>query len=180
MKTFYGSIRALDQFTHDLDLHRDNIACPHCKTGRYLRSHGFVYKRCFYAKPWPSGKRLICSNRFNNHGCGRTRQLYVKHAIPQKHYHTRHLVLFILHLLRGMTIDQAYFNIRRPGETRNGYRWVKQLAQQLTHWRTLIAHARENLQVQIFTSPTVTSFMSTLAVFIQQRGGFTRNRQNAH
>lgn len=69
-----------------------------------------------------------------------------------------------------MTVDQAYFNIRLPGETRNGYRWVQQLARQLTHWRTLIIHARENLQVQTLPSPTATSFMPTLAIFIQQCG----------
>jgi len=164
MQIFHDNIRTLDQFTHDLNVHRDKIPCPHCKTGKYLRGHGFVYKRCFYSKPWPSGKRIICSNRDNNLGCGRTRQLYVKHAIPQKHYHTRHLVIFIFHLIRGLTVDQAYFNIRQPGETRNGYRWVQQLQLQLTHWRSNSA-LTEPITAVKSTSPTAASFLSTLSFF---------------
>ena len=167
MNTFHKTIDSLHHFTRNLDVHRDKISCKHCKTGKHLRGHGFVYKRCYYSKPWPSGKRLICSKRYSNNGCGRTIQLYIQKAIPRKHHHARHLVIFILQLLRGLTVDRAYFSVRRIGETRNGYRWIKRLKSRMPFWRPLIQNRDAAYTITHF-SQTVTDFLGTLAPFVAQ------------
>ena len=68
MELYYQDIHAIEQQTRQLSLHR----CLHCLSDQHLILHAYIYKKRTRAEPEAVGKRVFCSNRGRNTGCGRT------------------------------------------------------------------------------------------------------------
>jgi hypothetical protein len=132
MKIYYASLHAIQQQTRAL-FHEQ---CRHCQQTHHLISHGFVYKKRSGSEPkQPVGKRVFCSNRHGRAGCGRTMQLYLDTTIRYLHYTGECVVAFVLALLTGATVQQAYEGATGTAEPRHAYRWLNKLFTQLSEYR---------------------------------------------
>jgi len=137
MKTFFKSIKELDQFTANLDYHRSSIKCGHCDSGEYLVSHGYSYKDTT-TRYRITGKRLFCSPRYGRKGCGKTQPLYVADTMPSLRYSAVCISIFITLLLNTHSIEEAYHFATNCADSRNAYRWLNKLEKQLVRYRTFI------------------------------------------
>ena len=81
MQIYYASLPAIEQQTRQLD----HAQCRHCGQTQQLVSHGFIYKKQVGADPIATGKRVLCSNRHQHTGCGRTMQLYLDATVRYLH-----------------------------------------------------------------------------------------------
>lgn len=105
MQIYYPSLQAIKQRTMQLDIAR----CVHCKQTHQLVSHGFIRKkRGGGTEPEAVGKRVFCSNRNHRTGCGRTMQLYLDATVRYLHHAGCAVAAFVLSLIAGLTIQQAY------------------------------------------------------------------------
>lgn len=104
MRLYYPSLVAIEQHTMQLDAE----PCRHCRQTRQLVSHGYIRKKQRQAEPAKVGKRVFCSNRNHRTGCGRTMQLYLETTIRCLHHGGERVTAFILALIAGMRIRQAY------------------------------------------------------------------------
>lgn len=132
---YYASLAVIHQTTQLLQ----DYLCPHCALTGYLRSHGFVYRKQAVARERVAvGKRVFCSNRDGNGGCGRTVQLRLDEGLIYLHYSAVCLMIFMLFLLTGCSIQLAYFAATGTADPRNAYRWLNKLmTMQPTHRATL-------------------------------------------
>lgn len=133
MQIYYASLQAIDLQTRRLE----HELCQHCQCVHQLVSHGFVYKKCTGAEPLAVGKRVFCSNRDGHKGCGRTSRLYLDAAIRNLHYAGEQLVAFVLALIQGDTVQQAYSGVTGKADPRHAYRWLNRLYGQLSTFRSL-------------------------------------------
>ena len=132
MKIYYSSLHAIQQQT--LALFHEQ--CRHCQQSHHLISHGFVYKKRSATEPkQPVGKRVFCSDRHGHAGCGRTMQLYLDTTIRYLHYTGWCVVVFVLALLTGVAVQQAYEQATGTAEPRHAYRWLNKLFAQLSEYR---------------------------------------------
>lgn len=133
MHIYYLELSAIDQQTRQLD----NEPCHYCAQTQ-LVSHGFVYKKCSGgAEPQAVGKRVFCSNRQRHTGCGRTMRLYLDSTVRWLHYTGAHVVAFLLALMAGSTVQQAYGQATGRDDPRHAYRWLHRLGAQLSGYRSL-------------------------------------------
>jgi len=136
MQIYFASLLAIQQRTLSLDHER----CNYCHQFHQLVSHGFVYKKQSGGQPQQAvGKRVLCSNRRGRTGCGRTMQLYLNTTIRYLHYLGCCVVAFVLTLVAGATVQQAYEAATDTAEPRNAYRWLNKLMAQLSAHRS-VAH----------------------------------------
>src|SRR6266516_1375511 len=133
MQIYYSSLEAIQQQTRQLD----NEQCRHCKQTHQLVSHGFLYKKRVGAEPEAIGKRVFCSNRYRHTGCGRTVQLYLDSTVRYLHHAGGWVVAFVLSLITGMTVENAYRQATGTATPRNAYRWLNRLGAQLSFYRRL-------------------------------------------
>ncbi len=138
MKCYFESLDALHCFSLSLDCQTDPIRCQHCSQCDQFVSHGFVYKKQHRGDPLAVGKRLLCSNRYGHSGCGRTVRLYLQTQIARLHYTAVQLSVFLLALLAGRSIQQAYQSATQTSEPRNAWRWLNKLQRKLIDYRALI------------------------------------------
>lgn len=132
MHTYYADLSAIEQQTRQLE----HEQCRHCQR-THLVSHGFVYKKQSKAKPRPVGKRVFCSNRRRHTGCGRTMRLYLASTVRALHYAGAQLVAFVLALIAGMTVRQAYRQATGCADPRHAWRWLNRFDAQLSLYRSL-------------------------------------------
>jgi hypothetical protein len=137
MQIYYASLQAIDLQTRQLA----HAQCRHCHAAHQLVSHGFVYKKRAGADPQAVGKRVFCSNRDGQSGCGRTSRLYLDAAIRKLHYAGGQLVAFVLALIQSSTVRQAYSGATGTADPRNAYRWLNRLHWQLSTYRSLAQQA---------------------------------------
>ena len=104
----FSSLGAIEQFTRSLNSLASDNACQHCHQNDQWHSHGYVYKQQAIDQRSAIGKRMICSNRYGKGGCGHTRQLYLSDMIPHKHHRLCVVVAFIVALLQGHSVTDAY------------------------------------------------------------------------
>lgn len=168
MKRYFDDLDVLHRFTLSLDCQPDPIQCRHCSQQDQFVSHGFVYKKQHQGETRIVGKRIFCSNRYGRSGCGRTIRLYLVTELAFLHYTTAHMAAFLLALLSGRTIQQAYLAATHTPEPRNAYRWLSKLQRKLIDYRALTQRARPacrfktiNKQRHILLS-TLQSLFSTL------------------
>ncbi len=83
------------------------------------------------------GKRVFCSNRNQHTGCGRTMRLYLDSMVQYLHYTGQHVVAFVLALMIGMGVQQAYCQTTGTDDPRHAYRWLHRLCAQLSCYRSL-------------------------------------------
>lgn len=167
MRIYYASLHALEQQTRSLF----NEQCPHCKQSQQLISHGFVYKKRSLAQSnQPVGKRVFCSNRDGHTGCGRTMRLYLDTQVRYLHYLGGCVVIFVLALLKGGTMRQAYRQATCTAEPRHAYRWLHKLFAQLSEYRG--SFHRPVLQPAQTASPNPRRSLlaSTFTALLQQFG----------
>ncbi len=136
MQLFFSSRFELEHYTHYLQVLPDDHACQYCEQNDHWVSHGYVYKQCSIDQREVVGKRILCSNRFQHLGCGRTRQLYLHDALPGRRYSLHALVAFILNLLNGLSVSRAYQCATHVHSSRHAWRWLNDLFAQLSHFRT--------------------------------------------
>lgn len=165
MQRFFDSFSSINLFTLSLDHHQDKTQCAHCLKNNQFISHGIIYKQSSMTERKPSGKRIICSNRYGRSGCGRTTQLYVSNRIPRLHYDASVVFVFISHLLAKDCVTQAYQQATGQFEARNAWRWLSKLMRQLSAYRgtliarthSLIEHHSRRLRLLL---PTLTQMIS--------------------
>ncbi len=133
MHIYYPSLSAIEQQTRQLD----QVPCRHCRQMTQLVSHGFVYKKQAGAEPQAVGKRVFCSNRQRYAGCGRTMRLYLDSTVRWLRYTGAHVVAFMLALMAGSTVQQAYGQATGTDDPRHAYRWLHRLGAQLSGYRSL-------------------------------------------
>jgi len=135
MQHFFTDFEALDRFTLSLDSHPASSPCPHCSKSDPLISHGVIYKQRSRHEREAVGKRVLCSNRYQKGGCGRTFPLYVADALPGRHYGAAHLFAFLSALFLGMAVESAYRRVTGRNDARHGWRWLHRLAGKLIEFR---------------------------------------------
>lgn len=133
MQIYYPSFQAIEQITQQLE----NEQCCHCQQTQQLISHGMVYKKQLGGEPAMIGKRVFCSNRNHRTGCGRTIRLYLDSMVRYLHYTGQHVVAFVLALLTGMGVQQAYCQSTGTTDPRHAYRWLNKLCAKLSCYRSL-------------------------------------------
>lgn len=133
MQIYYPSLLAIEQQTRQLD----HEQCNHCKQTQQLVSHGYLYQKQPGAEPQAVGKRVLCSNRNHHTGCGRTMRLYLDATVRYLHYVGAQVIAFVMALIAGVTVGQAYGLATGCAEPRNAYRWLKRLAERLSSYRRL-------------------------------------------
>lgn len=134
MTRFFPSIQAIHTFSLN-----PVLTCPYCGRADQFVSHGFVYHKQECASPCSVGKRLVCSNRFGHSGCGRTVRLYLAESLPRLQVSATLMSLFILALLNGYSVQQAFFRVSGCEEPRQAWRWLRRLYAQLPCWRTRLS-----------------------------------------
>lgn len=145
MKTFFPNIHSLHRYTLELDTHQELRQCRHCaKHGQFV-SHGFVRKQLSANRRKIVAKRIFCSNRSGRKGCGRTQQLYLAHAIPRLRYSANALLVFIAWLLAGFSVTAAYCRSTLKADPSHGYRWIKKLLRQLSHYRVALSRPPDKI-----------------------------------
>jgi hypothetical protein len=127
MQRFFSSLSSLQAFTHSLSSLPGDNACRHCSKDDQWVSHGFVRKVRRGRVIATVGKRVFCSNRDSRQGCGRTQQLYLSSGIPNMHYSTLQVALFVTQLLAGCTVEDAYCEAVDNADARQAWRWVSRL-----------------------------------------------------
>jgi len=137
MQRFFSSLYELDQFTRSLDSQPSIVPCRHCSRTDQWISHGYVYK--FSGEK--VGKRILCGKRYGKQGCGHTFQLYLRHIIPQRRYTLSELMAFILALVNGATVEQAFHQALQHSlfEHRQAWRWLNALWQRMGRFRASVA-----------------------------------------
>lgn len=169
MQIYFPSLQAICQQTSQLDL----VQCAHCQRSRQLVSHGFIRKKRVGAEPEAVGKRVFCSNRHRHTGCGRTTQLYLDATVRYLHHAGATVVTFMLSLLAGIRIEQAYIGATGAGTARNAYRWLARLTAQLACYRSL-AHRPPLREADAGTAPKrclrMRLLMATFAALLQHLG----------
>lgn len=133
MHIYYPSLSAIEQQTRQLD----QAPCRYCGQTHQLISHGFVYKKQAGAEPQAVGKRVFCSNRQRYTGCGRTMRLYLDSTLRWLHYTGAHVVAFMLALITGGTVQQAYWQATGTADPRHAWRWLNRIDAQLSCYRSL-------------------------------------------
>ena len=121
---FFDNLEDLNRYTLNHDMRMSYRICQYCNKSGCFVSHGFVRKKI---GDRISGKRIVCSKRYSNNGCGRTKQLYLKDILPQLWYTAPHVYCFILTLFSGISIQKAYVNATKTDEPKNAFRWLKKL-----------------------------------------------------
>lgn len=121
MQIFFDNLNEIHQYSLELRFHKPE--CPNCYKSSFWVSHGFTLNQNNEA----IGKRILCSNRGANNGCGRTVQLYCKDKIPQLQYDCLHVVIFIQLIIFFSSIHRAYSKASGAIDTRNAYRWLSKL-----------------------------------------------------
>lgn len=132
MQRYYSSLQAIEQQTMQLD----DEPCRHCRQTQ-LVSHGFVYKKQTGAELQPVGKRVFCSNRQPHAGCGRTTRLYLDTTVRRLRYTGAQIVAFMLAVIAGNTVRQAYWQATGCADPRHAWRWLNRFDAQLSRYRSL-------------------------------------------
>jgi len=132
MRIYYRDLSDMEQQTRQLD----HEPCRFCQR-RQLVSHGFVYKKQSCAQPGVVGKRVFCSNRRPHSGCGRTMRLYLDATVRSLHYAGAQVVAFVLALIAGKTVRQAYWQVSGKDDARHAWRWLTRLDARISHYRSL-------------------------------------------
>ena len=133
MQRFYPNLQAIEQQTRQLK----HVPCRHCGQMHQLVSHGFVYKKQAGAEPQAIGKRVFCSNRQLHRGCGRTMRLYLDVTLRWLRYTGAQVVAFMLALMAGQTVQQAYRQATGTADPRHAWRWLNRFFAQLSNYRSL-------------------------------------------
>jgi len=136
--TFFNDLDTLNSYSLELGSTRLGIHCAHCQQDAQWVSHGFVYKKSSGGTFSTVGKRVICSNRHNKFGCGRTIRLYLAHRTPNFQYPVAAFFAFVKALLASYPIDTAYQQSTGAHSSRNAYHWLNRFLLNTDRYRIQI------------------------------------------
>jgi hypothetical protein len=151
MQRFFPDFDSIDHFTLSLRCFAEKVHCPHCTKSDHLISHGIIYKQRSINKREAVGKRVLCSNRFQHKGCGRTVQLYVATTIPTVQYATATVFAFLFSLLMNFDIATAYRTATGQTDARHAWRWLHRIHLRLSDFRTFVFARCESLAATFTT-----------------------------
>lgn len=138
-RLFFDSLDALTRFMASLDCQSPCFACARCGRCDQFVRHDFVYKKGHHGKVQCVGKRLFCSNRNGRSGCGATLRLYLASRVPRLFHGAAALTAFVMALIAGLSIGDAYRKATLAGDPRNAYRWLDRLERKLIDFRAALA-----------------------------------------
>jgi len=140
VQRFFNNITDIHQFTCSLRWNQTQLQCPHCHQHDQWVSHGFIYKQLSFDQREPVGKRILCSNRFGNNGCGRTHRFYCAHRTPYLHYSLSVCISFLIALVLDQLhcVCSAYRHATGASDTRQAWRWLNKLKARLGAFRTFL------------------------------------------
>lgn len=130
MQRFFSSLAVIERVIQSLNMIGAVFTCPHChQCGQWI-SHGFILKQ----NGDIAGKRVICSHRYGKSGCGRTQPMYLDDVVPQRRYRLSVLLAFVLALIKGATVEQAYYQAigHHHSSPRQAWRWLNSLWANIT------------------------------------------------
>ena len=87
------------------------INCPNCKQIGFLILHGFLSGINEYEKLITKARRVFCSNRYSNKGCGKTYSIYFLPSLPKIKASTHPINQFLQGILNGDSIAQSFYRI---------------------------------------------------------------------
>ena len=170
MQRFFNSLESLQHYLSEFRLRSPRVHCPHCHHGEHLIVHDTVRKKARSGQTLIVGRRLFCSNRGQQQGCGRTVRLSLADRIPGLYYGAQTVCLFILALLDGLSIGRAYAKATGQSHTRHAFRWMARLEQMTAQYRSRGApHAHGTTHP---TSDRCTLILQSLTSF------FSKNHQD--
>ena len=140
MQRFFSSLAVIEQLISALNTTGSRHSCPNCNKSDQWVSHGFLYK-----KPGEkAGKRVLCGNRYGKSGCGHTQPLYLDDVVPQRRYRLPVLLAFVLSLLKGATVEQAYYQAigHHHSSPRQAWRWLNSLWTNMSVFRERITSSQ--------------------------------------
>lgn len=116
---FYRSDDEWTAFTERLKL----TACPHCKAVGTLNRHGSLHGFDDSTPPRKTlrARRIFCSNRHRQHGCGRTVSVWLADKIRRSSVGTRRLWRFLQHAVAGSIADA----VRTTGSALSDRTWQR-------------------------------------------------------
>ena len=159
-KIFFDCLESLNNYSLELGKSITDVHCNYCQSHLDWVSHGFVYKKSYGGTLIATGKRVFCSNRGNQQGCGRTLQLYLAEIAPKLHYPVT-VVFHFVSALMIMSMTQAYQQATGCQSTRNAYRWIDQLNYNIPRHRTQISMKSVLTTVRKTTSKRIKIIMET-------------------
>lgn len=132
---YVSSIEEYDKLAEKLDF----VPCPHCHVTGCLNKHG---KRERYdeitGEVTACNARVFCNNRGNMDGCGRTYSVVLIERLYQRIVSCQTLWGFLLLLLAGKSIKDAWEDTTKAFTTDNGYKTRKSFIKSQSHIRTLL------------------------------------------
>jgi hypothetical protein len=99
-------------------------SCWYCQAVGQFVSHGNI--RCCETNQ-TIGKRLLCDKRRGGTGCGRTTRLLNQDETYWLHFKTPTICEFIILIVAGKTITDAYMAATTAMTPRNAWRWWSRL-----------------------------------------------------
>jgi hypothetical protein len=130
---FVSSTEQLDECLRAAKLHR----CPYCKRSGTLIGHGFLRG---YAEHGSErvirGRRLFCSNRFLQHGCGRTVAILLDSVLHAFTVRTTTLFQWAAAVIAGGSIRAAWQVAAGAFSLASSYRLWHRLLESQSCWRT--------------------------------------------
>ena len=164
--TFFLSLTTIEQHTASLNQNRVKQVCPICYQSDQWVSHGYLYRQCREKV----GKRILCSKRYGQSGCGHTQALYIDDVIPKRRYRLSVLLAFVMALIKGSTVEQAYY--RAVGyshhASRQAWRWLSRLWSGMSGFRMNTLLCSSKRWVINARSKRLTLLLSTLAQYLSQ------------
>jgi hypothetical protein len=140
---FQSSLNGIDLFTLSIR-QRVDFCCSQCKAHGQFVPHGWIYKFGGENSKRPVGKRIICDRRRGGSGCGATIKIILKSETYRLHATTARLLTFMLSLLAGATIFDAYESATATIMSRNAWRWWAKLKEREGDIRTYLFKALRN------------------------------------
>ncbi len=119
-------------------------ACPHCGRVGTLIGHGMLwgYAERHARERVVRGRRLLCSNRYRNRGCGRTLSIWLETVMIGFVVRARTLSSFVSKVTEGQTRKAAWESVANGSlSLGSGYRLWQRLVQAQPELRTRLSGA---------------------------------------
>ena len=94
-----------------------------------------------------------------------TFQLYIAHEMPSLHYGCAQLFVFVSSLFLNLSVVKAYQQATAQANTRNAWRWLKQLDRRLIDYREFLKVNVDNVMASF---PTRTKRLQILLPTLQR------------
>ena len=166
MQQFFSSLVVIEKLTTTISHHFTGHICPFCHHSDQWISHGYLYKKSGQRV----GKRILCAKRYGKSGCGHTQALYVDDAIPRRRYSLSVLLAFVFALVKGRTVEQAYYQAigHVHSSPRQAWRWLNALWANMGIFRSRLTSLKPPEALITGGSRRLTLLLNTLYQCLKQ------------